>query len=133
MRHFSLFDSHFIPSAVAASQTDTARVTAFAIDASETDQAFVLRADLPGFAKDDIAIEVVGKLVKISTSKTRTSEMKEGERLLRTERFSGEFSRQFKLTVDIDEQSVSATLADGVLELTLPKKARAGARKITIQ
>ena len=133
MRHFSLFDSHFIPSAVAASQTDTARVTAFAIDASETDQAFVLRADLPGFAKDDIAIEVVGKLVKISTSKTRTSEMKEGERLLRAERFSGEFSRQFKLTVDIDEQSVSATLADGVLELTLPKKARAGARKITIQ
>ena len=133
MRHFSLFDSHFIPATVAAGQTYDSGVTAFAIDASETDQAFVVRADLPGFSKDDIAIEVIGKLVKISTSKTRAIETKEGERLLRTERFSGEFARQFKLTVDIDEEAVSAKLVHGVLELTLPKKLPVGARKITIQ
>ena len=133
MRHFSLFDPRHLAQFVASPEVQSAQAAAFAMDATETDDAFTVRADLPGFTKDSIAIEVVGKVVKISASGERSAPTKEGERALRLERYSGEYVRQFRLTQDIEEDAVSAKLENGVLELTLPKKAVAGSRKITIQ
>ena len=133
MRHFSLFDPRQLAQFVVSPELQSAQSAAFAMDATETDDAFTVRADLPGFTKDSIAIEVVGKVVKISASGERSASTKEGERALRLERYSGEYVRQFRLTQDIEEDAVSAKLENGVLELTLPKKAVTGSRKITIQ
>lgn len=133
MRHFSLFDPRHLSQFVVSPEAQSAQSVAFAMDATETDDVFTVRADLPGVSKDAIAIEVVGKVVKITANSGRNVVAKEGERALRLERFSGEYVRQFRLTQDIEEDAVSAKLENGVLELTLPKKTTAGSRKITIQ
>jgi len=58
---------------------------------------------------------------------------KDGERVLHSERYFGKVSRAFRLSQEIDEARASAKYADGVLELTLPKKATAAAKQLTIQ
>jgi HSP20 family protein len=59
--------------------------------------------------------------------------MKEGERMLRSERYDGKTARSFELAQEIDEANASAKCADGILALTLPKKVAASAKKITLQ
>lgn len=72
-------------------------------------------------------------VVSISAERREEKDVKEGERVLRTERYFGKVSRSFQLAQEIDEGQVTAKYADGVLELTLPKKAATQARRITIQ
>ena len=60
-------------------------------------------------------------------------ELKDGERILRLERYYGKVSRSFQLGQDIDEASSSAKFVDGVLELTLPKKLEAQATRLVIE
>ena len=60
-------------------------------------------------------------------------EAKDGERTLRSERYYGKVYRAFQLGQPVDENSASARYADGILELTLPKKAATSAKRITIQ
>jgi HSP20 family protein len=71
--------------------------------------------------------------VQIGAEVKREIDAKEGEKVLRTERFYGKTARRFSLPVEIDEAKVEAKFVDGVLELTLPKKAAAAGRKISIQ
>ena len=59
-------------------------------------------------------------------------EVKEGEKVLRTERYFGKVSRSFQLGQEIDEAKASARFNDGVLELALPKKAEAQAKRLNI-
>ncbi len=140
MRHVSVFHPlhHTIASFLNdANQSNgvgteaTKRTSPFAFDASETDQAFLVRADLPGVSKEDISVEVDGDVVNIQAALKR--DLIEGERVLRTERAAGQYARSFKLNQDIDETQVLAKYENGVLELTLPKKVSAGLRKISIQ
>jgi len=98
------------------------------IDVTEDDAAYTVKAELPGVEKNDIDVKIEGNLVSIAAQIERDTELKEGERVLRRERYSGSVSRSFTLAVDIDEAAASAQYKDGVLTLTLPKKA-AGARK----
>jgi Molecular chaperone (small heat shock protein) len=83
--------------------------------------------------KDDIAVEIEGNEVTISAEVRRESEPKEGEKWLRTERFYGKTGRRFALPQDLDEAKAAAKFTDGVLELTLPKKAAVTGRKVEIQ
>ncbi len=101
------------------------------IDVLERNGDYVVLADLPGTRKDDIHVQVVGDEVSISAEAKK--EIREGERVMHAERALGKFARSFSLPEEIDEQRVTAKFADGVLELTLPKKAPAASRKITIQ
>jgi HSP20 family protein len=71
--------------------------------------------------------------VTIGADVKRENETKEGERVLRTERYSGSVYRAFTLPVEIDEAASKARYDNGVLELTLTKKPAAAGRKITIQ
>lgn len=105
----------------------------FRADIAENDKAYTLHAELPGVKKEDIQISVDGDQVSISAEAKREREVKDGERLLRTERYTGKFYRAFALGTAIDEDTVSARYVDGVLELTLPKKAAAAAKRITVQ
>jgi HSP20 family protein len=103
------------------------------VDVSEQNGAFKVLAEIPGVKKDDIQVTVDGDEVAISAEVKQEKELKEGERVVHSERYFGRVSRAFRLGYEIDESKVQAKYADGVLELTLPKKQTAQARQITIQ
>jgi HSP20 family protein len=102
------------------------------IDVTENDKAYTVKAELPGVAKDDIDVQVTGNTVSINAKIERNTEQKNGERVIRRERYSGAISRSFSLPGDIDDASATAAYQDGVLSLTLPKKAQVGQKKLTI-
>lgn len=102
------------------------------IDVTENDKAYTVNAELPGVAKDDIDVQVTGNTVSINAKIERNNEQKDGERVIRRERYSGAISRSFSLSSDIDDAGATATYQDGVLSLTLPKKAPVGQKKLTI-
>jgi HSP20 family protein len=103
------------------------------MDVSEDDKAYTVHADMPGVKKEDIHVNIDGKQVSISTEVKNEKEVKEGEKLLRSERYYGSVSRAFSLAQDVDEATAVAKYNDGVLELTLPKKVAASAKKLVIQ
>ncbi|MCA1978962.1 MAG: Hsp20/alpha crystallin family protein [Thiobacillus sp.] len=103
------------------------------MDVKEDDQAYAVHADLPGVAKDDIHVTIDGNTVSISAEVKKESEQKEGEKVLRRERYVGRASRSFALEHEVDEAAASAKYQDGVLELTLPKKRATAARRLAIQ
>ncbi len=102
------------------------------IDVTESDDAYKVNAELPGVAKEDIDIEVKGSTVSINAKVERNREQKDGERVIRRERYSGAISRSFSRSAAIDDANATATYLDGVLSLTLPKKAPVGQKKLTI-
>lgn len=103
------------------------------IDVSEDDKAYRVAASLPGVRKDDIQVAVDGNEVSISAEVKRENSVKDGERLLHSERFYGKTSRVFNLGQEIDEAQVQARYADGVLTLALPKKVPVAAKRVTIE
>ncbi|WIM05220.1 MAG: Hsp20/alpha crystallin family protein [Candidatus Nitricoxidivorans perseverans] len=103
------------------------------IDVKEQDKAFVVHAEMPGIKKEDIHVHVDGPVVSISAERKQEKEVKNGERVLRTERYFGKVSRSFQLGQDVDENQSTAKFNDGVLELTLPKKVAAQTRRLTIE
>jgi HSP20 family protein len=105
----------------------------FRVEISEKDNAYVLRGDLPGVRKEDINVSIDGDTVAITAEVKNEKDVKDGERVLRSERYYGKVHRAFTLGQEVEENSAQAKYADGVLELTLPKKAAAQAKRITIQ
>ena len=105
----------------------------FRVEVAEKDNAYVLRGELPGVKKDDISVTIDGDTVAISAEVKNEKEVKDGERVLRSERHYGKVYRAFTLGQALDEANAKAKYADGVLELTLPKKAAVQAKRISIQ
>lgn len=103
------------------------------MDVTEDDKAYTVHAEIPGVKKEDIHVSIEGNQVSISAEVKNEKEVKEGEKLLRSERYYGSVSRAFSLAQDVDEAAAQAKYANGVLELTLPKKAAANAKKLVIQ
>lgn len=103
------------------------------VDVVEKADAYVVKAEVPGVAKEDIHVTIEGNQVTISAEVKRESEQKEGERLVRSERYYGAVYRSFVLPVELDEAGSNAKYENGVLELTLAKRAESAARKLTIQ
>jgi HSP20 family protein len=102
------------------------------VDVKETPEAYTVLAELPGVKKDAIHVEIEGNEVTVSAETRREAAAKEHEKWLRTERFFGKTARRFALPQEIDEAKANARFADGVLELTLPKKAVVTGRKLEI-
>jgi HSP20 family protein len=103
------------------------------VDVTENDKSYVVRAEIPGVKKEDINVAIDGNQVEISAEVKKEKEAKDGEKVLRTERYYGKVYRAFTLGQDIDDAATQAKYADGVLELTLAKKASPAAKRITIQ
>jgi HSP20 family protein len=103
------------------------------VDVKEQDKAYVVHAEMPGIKKEDIHVTIDGPVVSISAERKETKEVKEGERILRSERYFGKVSRSFNLGQDIDDAAANAKFSDGVLELTLPKKAIAQTKRLAIE
>lgn len=102
------------------------------VDVSEDDKAFTVHAEIPGARKEDIKVSIDGNVVSISAEVKKTREQKDGEKLVRSERYYGTVSRSFSLASDVDETQCAATYKDGVLELVLPKKAGGRVRQISV-
>lgn len=106
---------------------------AIKMDVTEQDRGFVVHAELPGVKKEDIHVHVEGNQVSISAELKQEKEVKDGDRVLRSERYFGQVSRSFQLAQDIDDANASAKFVDGVLELTLPKKLAASSKRLSIE
>ncbi|NEX61835.1 Hsp20/alpha crystallin family protein [Noviherbaspirillum galbum] len=116
-----------------ASRPASAQTVSPRINVVETDKAFELQAELPGVKKEDVAINVQDRRLTIEAEVKRTEEKKEGENLVYAERASRKFARSFALPAEVDESAAEARLENGVLTLTLPKKAPVQAKQIAIQ
>ena len=103
------------------------------LDVREDDKAYTVHAEIPGVKKEDIHVHIEGNLVSISAEVKNEKEIKEGEKLLRSERYFGKLSRSFKLAQDVDEGKANARYNDGVLELSLPKRGNNGSKRLTIE
>lgn len=110
-----------------------AEVPAIRIDVTESDAAYVVKADLPGMRKEDIHVEIEGAQVMISAeTKKEVAPVREG-RVLRSERTAGFASRVFTLGFEIDRSKATAVYLDGVLTLTLPKLVSAHVQALIVQ
>ena len=103
------------------------------VDVTEKNGAYLVSADLPGVRKEDIHVDIDGAQVTLTAEVKREKQAADGERMLHTERAFGKVSRSFTLPQELDEAKAEAKFRDGVLELTLPKKAAAARKAITIQ
>ena len=105
----------------------------FRVEVSENEQAYVIHAEIPGVKKEDISISIDADQVAISAEVKNEKQANEGTRVLRSERYYGKVHRAFALGQPVDENGASAKYQDGILELTLPKKAATQAKRIEIQ
>jgi len=102
------------------------------VDVKEADGAYTVQAEMPGVKKEDIHVQIDGNRVSISAEVKRESEKKDGERVLRSERYYGAVARSFSLGSEMDESKAVAKFENGVLTLTLPKKVAPAAKRLAI-
>src|SRR5215203_7321409 len=102
-----------------------------AMDLVEADDHFVLKADLPGMAEEDVSIEVRDNALTISGERKAEHERRE-RGWYRVERSFGRFSRSLTLPEGVDPDAISASFDRGVLSVTIPKPERRKPRKIQI-
>lgn len=98
-----------------------ATLPAFRADIRDLDDKFVLEAELPGFNKEDISLDLKEGILTIKAEHKEAQEQKQGE-YIRRERRTGSFARSFDVS-GIDESGISAAYKNGILEVTLPKQA----------
>ena len=102
------------------------------MDVTERDDGYMVHAEMPGVKKEDINVEIEGNQVTITAEVKRESEKKEGDKMLRSERYYGNIYRSFTLPYDLDEPKCVAKYDGGVLDLTLVKKAGVSGRKLPV-
>jgi HSP20 family protein len=103
-----------------------------AFEVKETNEAFVLKADVPGVAEGDLDIAVHNNVLTVSGTR-KAEERQEGDSFALYERQYGSFTRSFSLPDTADGERVEAKLDSGVLTLTIWKKAEAKPRKIALK
>jgi HSP20 family protein len=102
-----------------------------AVDLAETDDEFVVTAELPGLSKKDVEVSVENDILTLSGERKAETEEQKG-RWHRVERSYGEFHRSFRLPGKVDAAKVDAKFKDGLLTVTVPKVEGAKPRKIEI-
>ena len=100
-------------------------------DLRDTSDAYLLQFDLPGLSRDELSINTEGDQVIISGDRVQQV-LDPGEHMRKVERPFGPFRRAVDAPTDVDLDGVRARLADGVLTVTLPKRADRSARKVDI-
>ena len=91
-------------------------------DVKETEEGYELDVDLPGFAKDEIRLDLANGYLTISTEKNLENKDEKKGRVLRQERWSGTMSRSFYVGEYLTEEDIKARYENGVLSLKIPKK-----------
>jgi len=130
------FDHLFGP---VAQLSDSAPVRRPAVDVAETDSAYVVTLDVPGVTREDVKVSIDGRKVSLvaeakkaeAPAATEGAEAAPAERVVVRERAVASFARSFTFAKDIDQSASSAKLENGVLTLTLGKRA-ATAQQLTV-
>lgn len=106
----------------------------FRADVTDEGDAYLLEADLPGFSKENIHLDVEGEVLRIRAERRSKREETDGGRVIRSERAYGSYSREFDLS-GVDSDGITARYEDGVLKLNLPKRKEAlpAARTLAIE
>ena len=102
------------------------------VDVYETENSYVLKADLPGVNKEDIKIDINNGALTLKGEK-KFEEKTEKDNYMRIERSYGSFTRTFALSDKVDSENIKAGYKDGVLEVTLPKKEEAKPKEIKVE
>ena len=103
------------------------------MDVTEQNGAYLVKAEIPGVGKDDIQVSIDGNQVTIGAEVKREKDVKNGDRVLRSERYYGSVYRGFTLPVEVDEAASEARYENGVLQLKLVKKPANAGRKLSVQ
>ena len=103
-----------------------------AVDIFETGDEIVVKAEVPGLAKDEVRVEVENGVLTLHGERKFEREVKE-ENYHRVERTYGTFSRSFTLPSTVDSARIEARFKDGILEVTLPKAEDAKPKRIDVQ
>jgi HSP20 family protein len=124
-----LFDENFGRSSVKA--TVSAGVWHPAVDILESNEAYLIRAELPGMKKEDLNLEVKDGTLTL-TGERKSEKPADGVEYRSVERVSGKFLRSFTLPETVKHDEIRATYTDGVLEIHVPKAEQAKPRQITV-
>ncbi len=103
-----------------------------AVDIYETNDSFVVSADLPGLNKDEIQIDLKDNTLTLKGEK-KFEEKVSKDNYIRVERAYGSFVRSFTLPQNVDPEKIKAKYKDGVLEVTIPKKEEAKPKQIKVE
>ena len=103
------------------------------VEVVEDENAYRVQAEIPGVKKENIHVTIDGDQLSISAEVKQEKEAKENGRVVHSERYYGKVARSFRLGQEIDQANTQARYSEGVLELTLPKRATEKAKQITIQ
>jgi HSP20 family protein len=103
------------------------------MDVTETESGYLIHSEIPGVKKEDIDVAIEGNQVTITAEVKQEWKKKEGDRMLRNERYFGNIYRSFTLPVELDESACEAKYDNGVLELKLIKKATAPGKRLAIR
>jgi len=102
-----------------------------AVDLYENDNSFVIKAELAGVDKDNIAIDLKDGALTLSGERSHDNEVNE-DNYYRRERTYGKFRRAFSLPADVDSDKIKAEFKDGVLQIEVPKPEERKPKQITI-
>jgi len=104
----------------------------FRMDVTENDKEYQVLAEFPGVKKEEISITIAGSEVSISAEVKQEQDVRHGDTVIRAERYYGKIERAFALGQEVDEATAEAKYNEGVLQLTLPKKTVATAKKLAV-
>jgi HSP20 family protein len=103
-----------------------------AIDVQETDNEYLVKAELPEVKREDVKVSVEDGVLALEGERRQEKEEK-GKKFHRIERNYGKFVRRMAVPTDVDEQKVAAEFRDGVLNVHLPKAPAAKPRSVTVK
>jgi HSP20 family protein len=107
-------------------------IESFPVDISETENEIIVRADLPGFSKDEVSVNATENTLTIE-AKHREEKKEKGEKYYTVERKFGSFRRVISLPVEVEPEKAKARMKDGVLEVILPKKEKKKGKEIKVE
>jgi HSP20 family protein len=101
------------------------------VDIYENEENIVIKAELPGVDKNDIVVDVKGRVLTLKGERSTDNEVKE-DNYYRQERSYGKFERAFALPVEVDPEKIKADYKDGILKIDIPKAEENKPKQVTI-
>ena len=120
----------------AARHSNAAAVSRARMDVLDRGGNYEVKVDLPGIRKDDIQVGIEGARVSINAESKDSSETKNGtngDKILYSERYTTSYARSFELPAEVTEEGADARFEDGVLTLSLPKRAPTVSKRLAVK
>jgi HSP20 family protein len=103
------------------------------MDVVDKGDKYEVSVDLPGVRKEDIQVNIDGARVAITAENRNEREVKDGAKVLHTERYATSYARSFELPAEVTDEGADAAFENGVLRLTLPKRAQVMSKRLAVR